>query len=94
MEDNVTYETKSKRFIRLVKELEKSVSASSLSMVGNVYKVLVDGVSKTDKNMLSGYTESNKLVHFRGDASMVGTIINVKIIQSKTYSLIGEVVDE
>lgn len=94
MEDNVTYETKSKRFIRLVKELEKSVSASSLSMVGSVYKVLVDGVSKTDKNMLSGYTESNKLVHFRGDASMVGTIINVKIIQSKTYSLIGEVVDE
>ena len=63
-------------------------------MVGNVYDVLVDGVSKTDDNMLSGYTETNKLVHFQGDISLVGTIVKVKIKESHTYSLIGEIVNE
>lgn len=94
MEDTITYETKSKRFKELVKHLEVSISESSNNMVGNVYKVLVDGVSKGDDGMYSGYTESNKLVHFKGDETMVGKIINVKISESHVYSLIGEVVDE
>lgn len=94
MEDNVSYETKSKRFMRLVKELEVTVSESSNKMVGGVYDVLVDTFSKTDKNMLSGYTESNKLVHFKGDESMIGEIVKVKITESRTYSLMGEIVNE
>ena len=93
MEDKVSKETKSKRFKELVKHLEVSVSASSNRMVGNIYDVLVDGYSKTDDQMLSGYTESNKLVHFKGDESLVGQIVKVKIIESHTYSLIGEKVD-
>ena len=60
-------------------------------MVGNVYDILVDGPSKTDEGMLSGYTETNKIVHFKGDISLVGKIIKVKIIESHTYSLIGEI---
>ena len=94
MKDDVPYEVKSKRFIQLVNELEKSVSASSERMVDKIYDVLVDGLSKTDSNMLSGYTESNKLVHFKGDETLVGQIVKVKIIKSKTYSLIGELVNE
>ena len=95
MEDNVSYETKSKRFIELTKNhLEKHIEEYAKAMVGNVYDVLVDGVSKTDDNMLSGYTETNKLVHFPGDLSLVGTIVKVKITESHTYSLIGELVYE
>lgn len=93
MEDLVSKETKSKRFKELVKHLEVTVSESSLRMVGNTYKVLVDGPSKGDANMYSGYTESNKLVHFKGTPEMIGKIINVKINESHTYSLIGEVVN-
>ena len=94
MEDAIDKETKSRRFKELVKHLEVSVSASSESMVGKIYDVLVDGESKNDDQMLSGYTESNKLVHFKGDISLVGQIIKVKILESHTYSLIGEKVDE
>ncbi len=93
IEDNVPYETKSKRFLELVKHLEKGIEEHSKAMVGKTYDVLVDGVSKGDKGMLSGYTEENKLVHFKGDISLVGTIIKVKIIESHTYSLIGEIVN-
>ena len=94
IEDNVTYETKSKRFQELVKHLEKHIEEHSRQMVGQTYPVLVDGVSKTDAGMLSGYTEENKLVHFKGDETLIGKIIKVKILESHTYSLIGEIIDE
>lgn len=93
MVDNVSKETKGRRFKELVKHLEKHIEESSNAMVGNTYDILVDGVSKTDKGMLSGYTETNKLVHFKGDVSLVGSIIKVKIKESHTYSLIGEIVN-
>lgn len=93
MTDNVTREEKSSRFKRLVAELEKSVSASSMAMVGKTFKVLVEGASEKDNSMLSGYTEGNKLVHFKGDLSLVGKIADVKIIASHTYSLIGELIN-
>lgn len=92
--DNVPYKSKSIRFMSLINALEKSISSSSEKMVGHVYKVLVDGVSKTDENMLSGYTESNKLVHFKGEISLIGKIVNVKILKSHTYSLIGELYEK
>ena len=79
MVDNVNYSDKSRRFKELVKHLEVNIEKDALSYVGGVYKVLADGVSKTDENMLSGYTESNKLVHFKGDESLVGKIVKVKI---------------
>ncbi len=91
--DNVTYEDKVRRFKELVKHLEVNIEKDSLSYVGHTYKVLVDGTSKTDENMLSGYTESNKLVHFKGDNSLVGKIVDIKILESHTYSLIGELVN-
>ncbi|MGM9873788.1 MAG: tRNA (N6-isopentenyl adenosine(37)-C2)-methylthiotransferase MiaB [Bacilli bacterium] len=94
MEDNVPYKEKSRRFMKLVNALEVSISNSSNSMVGHTYDVLVDGYSKTDNNKLSGYTENNKLVHFEGDISLVGQIVKVKIKESHTYSLLGELVNE
>lgn len=93
MVDNVSYSDKSRRFKELVKHLEVNIEKDALSYVGNTYKVLVDGVSKTDENMLSGYTESNKLVHFKGTQDLIGKIVNVKINESHTYSLLGEIVN-
>lgn len=94
MQDDVDYKTKSSRFKELVNHLEKNFEEKSQLMVGKTYKILVDGPSKTDDSMLSGYTEENKLVHFKGDESLIGKIIKVKIIESHTYSLIGEIVNE
>ena len=93
IEDNVSREDKTRRFKELVKHLEKHIEEYSQAMVGQTYDILVDGVSKTDENMLSGYTETNKLVHFKGDISLVGTIVKVKILESHTYSLIGELIN-
>ncbi|MCR5185069.1 MAG: tRNA (N6-isopentenyl adenosine(37)-C2)-methylthiotransferase MiaB [Bacilli bacterium] len=94
MDDNVPYEEKSRRFQELVKHLEVHIEEHSKSMVGKVYDVLVDGESKNNKEMMSGYTEENKLVHFPSKSSLIGKIVKVRITESHTYSLIGELVDE
>lgn len=92
--DNVSNEEKHYRFNELVKCLEKSISNKAQAMVGKTYKVLVDGLSKKNDEVLSGYTESNKLVNFYGNKCLIGRIVNVKITDSKTYSLFGELIDE
>ena len=94
MVDNVPYEVKSRRFQELVKHLEVNIEKSSKDMVENIYDILVDGESKNNKEMMSGYTETNKMVHFKGDPSLIGKIVKVKILESHTYSLIGELFNE
>lgn len=94
MEDKVDDETKHARFDRLVEAVEEEAIKKAEAMIGNVYNVLVEGTSKRNKEVLSGYTETNKLVHFKGDYSLVGTIVKVKIIESHLYSMIGEIINE
>lgn len=94
MVDNITMEEKHKRFDELVKMVEKHAVPKAEAYVGKTLKVLVDGASKRNKEVLSGYSEENKLVHFKGDSSLVGKIVKVKINESHLYSVIGELVNE
>ncbi|MBR5756936.1 MAG: TRAM domain-containing protein, partial [Firmicutes bacterium] len=55
-----------------------------------VLPVLIEGPSKTDKNMLTGRTESLKTVDLPGDISLVGKIVPVRIVKAQTFSLYGE----
>ena len=94
MEDKVSYEDKSRRFQNLVKHLEVHIEHDAKAQVGKILLVLVDGPSKNDPEMYSGYTENNKLVHFKATPNDIGRIIPVKILESHTYSLIGEIVKD
>ena len=94
MEDKVSMETKHERFSRLIATLEPDFEAKAQAYVGKIVPVLVEGSSKKDETILSGYTDTNKLVNFKGNVKNIGKIVNVKILESHTYSLIGEEVDE
>ena len=94
IKDNVTSKEKSERFKELVKTLEEVIEPINETLVGKTFAVLVDSVSEKNKEMLSGYTEHNKLVHFRGDQSLIGQIVNIKITDSHMYFLNGELVNE
>ncbi len=94
MNDSVSRVTKGERFHRLVTTLEESIAKKAQAYVGKIVSVLVDGPSKKDESMYSGYNEQNKLVHFKGTPDLIGKIIPVRILESHTYSLIGEVVHE
>ena len=94
MEDKVSMETKHERFSRLIATLEPDFEAKAEAYVGKIVPVLVEGSSKKDETILSGYTDTNKLVNFKGNVKNIGKIVYVKILESHTYSLIGEEVDE
>ncbi len=90
MEDCLTEEEKHKNFDRMI-ELQNKISREiNESYVGKTVEVLVEGESKTNPDILSGRCEQNKIVNFRGEKSLVGKIIKVKITEAKTWSLTGE----
>jgi tRNA-2-methylthio-N6-dimethylallyladenosine synthase len=93
MEDKVSMETKHARFNRLIEALTPDFEAKAKEYIGKVVPVLVEGASKKDLDMLTGYSDTNKLINFKGNPAHVGKIVNVKITESHTFSLIGEEVD-
>lgn len=92
--DNVSDATKHERFNRLLKAVEEGVIYHSSQMVGHVYSVLVDGPSKKEASNLSGYTENNKLVVFKGPEYLKGQIVEVKILEDHAYHLFGELLED
>lgn len=93
MKDNVSMETKKIRFNKLTALIASYELEKYKTFEGKIVKVLVDGPSKKNEEILSGYSEDNKLVNFKGDKNSVGKIVNVKIIKAKTFTLEGEQVD-
>ncbi|MHA6251218.1 tRNA (N6-isopentenyl adenosine(37)-C2)-methylthiotransferase MiaB [Oceanobacillus sp. CAU 1775] len=91
--DDVPEKVKKQRLYRLNELVNKQSQASMLEYEGKVVKVLVEGESKKDPDILAGYTEKNKLVNFKGPDSTIGKIIEVKITQARTWSLNGEMVE-
>ena len=94
MKDNVLMETKKQRFNKLTAVIAKYELEKYKTFENKVVKVLVEGPSKKNLEILSGYTEDMKLVNFKGDISKVGQIVNVKITKAKTFTLEGEEVDQ
>ena len=94
MKDEVSMEDKHIRFNKLVDIINKRGLERNLAYEGKVLKVLVEGTSKRNKEILSGYSEENKLVNFKGSIDSIGKIVKVKITKAKTYTLEGEEVHE
>ena len=93
IKDMVSKEEKMERFNQLLSLVNQAATESANKQVGTVVEVLFDGVSKRDNSMISGYSRHNRLVHVKGDESLIGQIRRVKIIASHTFSLIGELDD-
>jgi tRNA-2-methylthio-N6-dimethylallyladenosine synthase len=91
MADNVPAEVKKQRLYRLNELINKSSLQKNKALENQVVEVLVEGVSKNNAAVLSGRTRGNKLVHFAGDQSLIGTFVQVKITEAKTWTLHGEI---
>ncbi|MBF4500010.1 tRNA (N6-isopentenyl adenosine(37)-C2)-methylthiotransferase MiaB [Savagea sp. SN6] len=90
MQDNVSMEVKKERLQRLNKLVNETSAKAMAQYEGQTVKVLVEGESKKDPEVLSGYTEKNKLVNFRAPKEVIGEIVEVKVTDAKTWSLDGE----
>ncbi|MEK3935004.1 tRNA (N6-isopentenyl adenosine(37)-C2)-methylthiotransferase MiaB [Sporosarcina sp. FSL W7-1349] len=90
MVDNIPMEVKRERLQRLNKLVNDMSAESMKPYKGKTVKVLVEGESKKNPDVLAGYTEKNKLVNFKAPRSVIGEIVYVKITEAKTWSLDGE----
>ena len=92
MENQIPEEIKHKRFDRLKKLYEDGIQKNNETYIGTVQKILVEGYSKNNENMLTGRTDSNKVVVFEGDSNLIGNSIDVKIVSEHMWYLKGEIV--
>ena len=91
MENQVPDEIKHKRFDKLKELVESQVEENNKKYLGTCPKILVEGRSKNNPKMLTGRTESNKVVTFEGDESLKDSIIELKIVSQHMWYLKGEI---
>ena len=90
MENQIPEEIKHKRFNRLKELVESQIEQNNKKYVGTIQKVLVEGPSKNNPELLTGRTDSNKVVIFKGEKELVNKVIDLKIISEHMWYLRGE----
>jgi tRNA-2-methylthio-N6-dimethylallyladenosine synthase len=75
-------------------EVQNEISlAINKSLEGKVVEVMVEGESKTDENVLSGRTGTNKIVLWqRSGEEKAGDLLKVRITHAQTWVLKGELI--
>ena len=90
MENQVPEEQKHKRFDRLKALVESQIEENNQKYVGTIQRILVEGTSKNNEEMLTGRTDSNKVVIFEGDKSLIGNMAELKIVSEHMWYLKGK----
>ena len=92
MPDPYTREQKQKHFDRLTEVSNRISGEKHKEYEGKTLRVLVDGETGRDEYNLSSRTNGGRLVHLKGEISLIGKFIDVKITASNTWALYGEIV--
>ena len=92
MEDNVSYEEKVDRLEKLKHIYEETLPMLNKKMIGNIYKVLVEGKSKTNKDLYTGRSSQNKVVIFEADDALIGKVVDIKIDSEHLWYLKGTII--
>ena len=94
MENQIPEEIKHKRFDRLKDLVESQIEENNQKYIGTMQKVLVEGTSKNNEHMLTGRTDSNKVVIFEGDKSLINQMIELKIVSEHMWYLKGNIIEK
>ena len=84
-------EEKHRRFDELKELVERQIQENNKKYIGTVHTILVEGTSKTNDNLLTGRTDTNKVVVFEGDKSLINTLVKIKIVSEHMWYLKGEI---
>ena len=93
MEDQIPDDIKHERFNRVLSKVNEILAELNAAYVGKTVEVLIEGKSKTDDTKFTGRTRQNKLVNFSVENpsdDLLGKLMNIKITEATTFSLIGE----
>ena len=93
MPNHIPEEVKSERFTRLKELADALTEEENYKYIGTIQEVLVEGESKTNKEVLTARTRTNKVINFKGDKSLIGKKVKLKIVSQHAWYLKGEVVE-
>ena len=92
MDNQIPDDIKHERFQRLLDILNPIFYENTKKYKNKIVEVLVEDISKTNENVLSGRTRTNKLVHFEGNKELIGKFVDVKVTDFKTFTMEGKIV--
>jgi tRNA-2-methylthio-N6-dimethylallyladenosine synthase len=90
MENQVPEEVVKDRFNRLLKLVGQKSKEKTNRLEGKTLPVLVEEVNKQLPDHVTGRLSYNTVVHFPGDASLIGKIVNVRLSEAKGFYYMGE----
>ena len=99
MVDDTPREVIQERFDRLAELVAQQAHDANQSDLHQLVSVLVEGCSKKDGGILVGHSEKNRTVHFplpegRRAEDLVGSIVDVRVEEARTWYLRGSVEGE
>jgi tRNA-2-methylthio-N6-dimethylallyladenosine synthase len=92
-DNQLSEEVKSDRLQRLNHLVSTIAAQASARYYGRLEEVLVEDQNPKDANQVMGRTRGNRLTFFTGDIKKLkGTVVNVKIVEVRPFSLTGELI--
>ncbi len=82
------------RFERLLKKVQEISAKKAQRLVGNVEKVLVEGVNDHDTSLVTGRLSNNSVVHLPGTGELTGRLVDVKITACRGFYYYGQIVGQ
>ncbi|MDY3918948.1 MAG: tRNA (N6-isopentenyl adenosine(37)-C2)-methylthiotransferase MiaB, partial [Candidatus Limivivens sp.] len=92
MENQVPEDVVKERFDRLLTLVQEISREMSSRLEGQTVPVLVEEVNTHDRGYMTGRLANNLLVHFPGEESLLGKIVNVHLTESKGFYYLGNIV--
>lgn len=89
-EDQVPEDVVKDRFDRLLARVQEISRNKADELTGQVVDVLVEERNGQDASLVTGRLSNNAIVHFAGEASLIGSILPVRLQECKGFYYIGE----
>jgi len=91
MENQIALDVKKRRLQKLMSVQNQQSLVWRQKMIGKTYEVLVEGPSRTNPERLTGRTRGYELAVFNGHPELIGSLVNVKILDAGSWTLTGEI---
>lgn len=92
MEDQIPETVIKDRFDRLLTQVQTIAAEVCAVHEGTDQTVLVESLSEHNPKLVTGRMSNNLLVHFKGDESMIGKLVDVHMTECKGFYYLGEAI--
>ena len=89
MENQVPHEVAQERMGRLLAEVQRIAGELCGKDTGTRQEALVEGIDDHNPSLVTGRLSNNRMVHFPGDASLIGKLVPVRLTEAKGFYYMG-----